>query len=362
MKTTVKLIMLLCAATPLSAVNAADEARTGGADAAVKPTIKPGDLFTNDIVAKGKGVSVSRSQLDDALIGIKTTAATRGQTIPPAQMTMLEQQTLQRLIDLQLLNGKATEADKAAGRELADKRFAEIKTHAGSDESLDMQLKANGMTRSNLTSQLIEALTAQTVLKRELKVSISDGDVKKFYDDNPAKFEQPEMVRAAHVLISTKDMTTGAELSDEQKAAKKKLAEDVLKKARAGEDFAKLAKEYSDDPGSKDKGGEYTFPRGQMVPEFEAAAFTLKTNQVSDIVTTQFGYHIIKLYEKIPAKKTELDDKTKEDIKEYLTQQEIQKQIPDYMEKIQKEANLQILDASLKPAEMPVAPNNLQLK
>ena len=82
--------------------------------------------------------------------------------------------------------------------------------------------------------------------------------------------------------------------------------EGLLKRARAGEDFAKLAKEYSEDPGSKDKGGEYKFPRGQMVPEFEAAAFSLKTNQVSDIVTTSFGYHIIKLSEKIPAQKVEL--------------------------------------------------------
>ena len=81
--------------------------------------------------------------------------------------------------------------------------------------------------------------------------------------------------------------------------------EGLLKRARAGEDFAKLAKEYSEDPGSKDKGGEYKFPRGQMVPEFEAAAFSLGTNQVSDIVTTRFGYHIIKLSEKIPARKVE---------------------------------------------------------
>ena len=78
------------------------------------------------------------------------------------------------------------------------------------------------------------------------------------------------------MLISTKDMTTGTDLSDDQKAAKKKVAEDVLKRAKAGEDFAKLAKEYS----KPREDGEYTFPRGQMVPEFEAAAFSLGTNQV----------------------------------------------------------------------------------
>ena len=136
----------------------------------------------------------------------------------------------------------------------------------------------------------------------------------------------------------------------------------MLKRAKAGEDFAKLAKEYSEDPGSKDKGGEYTFPRGQMVPEFEAAAFSLGTNQISDIVTTQFGYHIIKTYEKIPAKKVEFDE-AKNDIKEYLSGQTVQKQLPEYLEKLEKDANVQILDEKLKPApKAPAEPAGLNFK
>jgi parvulin-like peptidyl-prolyl isomerase len=122
---------------------------------------------------------------------------------------------------------------------------------------------------------------------------------------------------------------------------------------RAGEDFAKLAKKYSDDPGSKDNGGEYTFPRGKMVPEFEAAAFSLKTNEVSDIVTTQFGYHIIKLSEKIPAKKVELA-KVAPDLKEFLKQQEMQKRqddVKNFMDKLEKDAKVEILDNKYKPKE-----------
>jgi parvulin-like peptidyl-prolyl isomerase len=170
------------------------------------------------------------------------------------------------------------------------------------------------------------------------------------------------MVRAAHILISTRSTDPAAalsggrpkttELSDDQKAAKKKLAEDLLKRARAGEDFAKLAKEYSEDPGSKENGGEYTFPRGQMMPEFEAAAFSLNTNQISDIVATTYGYHIIKLYEKIPAKKIDFD-KEASDIKDYLAQREIQKQFPTYVQGLRKDAGVQILDERLKSVELP---------
>ena len=344
MKLIAKSLVLLCAATPLLSVSAADDKGQTNA----KPAIKVNDLFTNAIVAKAKGITISRSQLDEALIGIKTGAAARNQTSPPEQMTMLEKQILQRLIQVQLLNAKATDADKAAGKEQTAKRIEELKKRAGSDELFQTQLKTIGFTEAELKNKMGEELTAETVLKRELKASASDEDIKKFYDENPGKFEQPEMVKAAHVLIGTKDMTTGTDLSDEQKNAKKKIAEDVLKKAKAGEDFAKLAKEYSDDPGSKDKGGEYTFPRGQMMPEFESAAFSLNTNQVSDIVTTTYGYHIIKLYEKLPAKKVEFD-KVKDDIKEYLSNQSVQKQLPEYLEKLQKDSDVQILDERLKP-------------
>src|SRR5207244_2864211 len=188
--------------------------------------------------------------------------------------------------------------------------------------------------------------------QRELKVNVTDEEAKKYYDDNPAKFEQPEMVRASHILISTKDPqdqnpnpALRKDLPEDKKPARRKQLEDLLKRARAGEDFAKLAKEYSEDPASKDKGGEYVFPRASadprrgMVPEFEAAAFSLKTNEVSDIVTTQFGYHVIKLSETIPARKVELA-KVESNIKDYLIQQALQKQSVDYMAQLKKDAGV----------------------
>src|ERR1035441_7982101 len=163
------------------------------------------------------------------------------------------------------------------------------------------------------------------------------------------------MARASHILLTTTDPKTNAELTEDQKSAKHKEMEGLLKRARAGEDFAKMAKEYSEDPGSKDKGGEYTFPRGQMVPEFEAAAFSLGTNQVSDIITTRFGYHIIKLLEKIPAKKIEYA-KALTNIKDGLTQQALQKQFPDYIAKLKKDAGVEILDEKLKAQQLPEPP------
>jgi parvulin-like peptidyl-prolyl isomerase len=223
-----------------------------------------------------------------------------------------------------------------------------IKKRAPSQEVLDRQLKSMGMTMDELRKRLVEETVAETVLFN--KVTITDDQVKKFYDENPSQFEQPEQVRASHILIMTKDPKTGEQLSDDDKKAKRAQIEDLLKRARAGEDFAKLAKQYSEDPGSKDNGGEYTFPRGQMMPEFEAAAFSLQTNQISDVVTTTYGYHIIKLSEKIPAHRIELA-KVSNDIKDYLQKKELDKLMPQMYSQLKKEYHVEILDDDLKALE-----------
>jgi peptidyl-prolyl cis-trans isomerase C len=347
-------LLLVVAALPVWGA-AADQPAATNAAAAAKPSVKTSDLFGSKVVAKGKNVEVTRGQVDDEVVRIKAQAAARGQSIPPEQLTMMERQILERLILVQLLKAQATDADKAAGKALAEKQFADTKTRFGSEEALNRQLKLMGATREEMLAKLNESTTAETVAKRELKVNVTDADAKKYYDDNPARFEEPEMVRASHILLMTTDPKTNTQLSDEQKAAKRKQMEGILKRARAGEDFAKLAQEYSEDPGSKDKGGEYKFARGRMVPEFEAAAFSLGTNQISDIVTTQFGYHIIKLSEKIPARKVAYD-KAANDLKEWMTQQEMQKQLPDLAAKLKKDAGVEILDEKLKAVELPAAP------
>jgi parvulin-like peptidyl-prolyl isomerase len=352
---TKQILKLFSATLILAVLGQPGGSSAGAAETNAMPADKIKELFGDAVIAKGKGWELKRSDLDTALISVKAMAAGRGQTIPPERMNAFERQVLDDLIALQLLLGKATEEDKAKGKEEFAKAFQKFKddgklTDAEFEEKLNPQLRVQGLTREQWEKKRVDQATVGFVLERELKISVSDADIKKFYDENPAKFEEPEMVRASHILLSTRDQTTGVEETSEKKAAKRKLAEDLLKRARAGEDFAKLAKEYSEDPGSKDKGGEYKFPRGQMVPEFESAAFSLGTNQISEIVTTQFGYHIIKLSEKLPARKVELA-KISDDLKQGLKQQEIQKQMPDFIAKLKKEANVEILDEKLKAVD-----------
>jgi parvulin-like peptidyl-prolyl isomerase len=140
-------------------------------------------------------------------------------------------------------------------------------------------------------------------------------------------------------------------LSTNAIAAKRKQIEDIRNQILAGADFATLAKQYSEDPGSKENGGELPeFSRGQMVPEFESAAFALETNQVSGVVTTQYGYHIIKLLDRTPAKKVDFSTADQE-IKDGLSQQKIRKLAPDFVKKLRADQQVEITDPDLKALE-----------
>jgi peptidyl-prolyl cis-trans isomerase D len=125
------------------------------------------------------------------------------------------------------------------------------------------------------------------------RVVIPGTEAQRFYNNNINLYQTPEQIRASHILLN---------LDGKDEAAVRKQAESVLQQVKAGGDFAELAKKFSEDPGTRDKGGDLDyFSRGRMVPEFETAVFALQPGQVSDLVRTQFGLHIIKLVDKRPA-------------------------------------------------------------
>lgn len=207
------------------------------------------------------------------------------------------------------------------------------------------QVKNRTQRESMAIGKYMESLVKANLAK------ISDADVQKFYDERKeTDFKTPETVLISHILAMApgRDMKTGKELTADEKkkqdeAARKKIAEVQAKIAKGG-DFGALAKEYSDCPSGKQSNGDLgAVRRGQMVPEFEKAAFALeKPGQVSDIVKTQFGYHIIKLKEKKPASYIALDDKVKKNVKEYLASQMADNAFRAELEQIQKNDELKV--------------------
>jgi len=301
-------------------------------------------LFANPVVAKGKGFEIKQSEVEDAFIDYKANMATRGQTIPEPQRPMVESNLLQRLVITKVLVSRANEQDKTKAATATEKLISDAKLQYPTEDIFLQQLKASGMSPEQFRARALEQTLCEFVVEREVKskITITDEIAKKFYEENPTRFERPETVRAAHILFSTVDKATQQPVPPSKKKEQEQLARKVKERAEKGDDFAALAKEFSEDPGSKDKGGEYVFARGEMVPEFETAAFSLKPDQVSDLVETRFGYHIIKLLQNIPPEKVEFA-KVLPDLKEGLTKQQTQEQVPDYFEKIKKEANVEIL-------------------
>ncbi len=315
-----------------------------------KPVVSNDSLFPPTVLAKGKGFEVNSKQLDEAFLNFRTAAASRGQSPPPDEKRLeLEKKLLDRLIVVEVLKRKAIEADKAKGKAASDKLLGDFLKQAGSIEGFRRQVQAMGMTPEAFTEQFTDRAIVEEVVNREVRatIPITPEQVQKFYDENPKRFEQPETVRAAHILLTTVELASKQELPPDKQKAQRALIDALLKRVRAGEDFGKLAKEFSQDPGSKERGGEYVFPRGQMAVEFETAAFSMSVGQISDVVTTKFGYHIIKVLERKAAGKIEFA-KVKERVRENLQQEEADKRLPAYLEAVKKEAGVEILDAKYK--------------
>jgi parvulin-like peptidyl-prolyl isomerase len=360
-----KLKMSLSAALMAGVISAS--AATANVDsskpAAVKPPVTSTNasadpvktLFGDPDIVKAKGFEIKRSELDQVLSGAKANAAASGQMLPAG----FDVEVLEKLITIQMLLQKVTDADRAAGKTEADQQYANMIKRFGSEEMLQRQLKAVGMTVAELRGKAEQEATANAVLKRELNVKPTEAEAKAFYTKHAAEFEQPELAHVRHILLLTIDPSTHSPLMTNTIAAKRKQIDDLRKQIEGGADFAALAKQYSEDPGSKENGGELPeFPRGKMVPEFESAAFTLSSNQLSEVVTTAYGFHVIKSLGKTPAKTfafedsiPQINDTVVNVCKKAAEGESITKLAPAYLKKLRAELGVELLDPALKSLE-----------
>jgi parvulin-like peptidyl-prolyl isomerase len=316
-------------------------------------------LFGDPVIVKGDAFEIKRSELDQMVSAIKSRAAMQNQTLTPEEGDKISVNILERLIAYQVLLQKATPEDRAAGQKDADAQFDKLIKQAVSQENLERQLKSEGMTLADLRAKGVQEATANVVLKRTLSVNVSDEQVREAYSNHAAAFEMPETAHVRHILLMTIDPDTRAPLPTNTVAAKRKQIDDILKRVQAGEDFATLAKQYSEDKQSAVNGGELPkFGHGEMVAEFDSAAFALKPGQLSDVVTTMYGFHIIQMIDKTPAKKyglletiPEVDRTPASICKDQLESEQIAKQMPDLIQKLRSEQKVEIVDSNLKSLE-----------
>jgi parvulin-like peptidyl-prolyl isomerase len=202
----------------------------------------------------------------------------------------------------------------------------------GGKERFTQMLKQRGIDFNFVKKQIEESIIIQKYLDQvaEEQSHISDEDLLKLYN-------QGKTVTVRHILLSTQGKT------DSEKVKIKKKMEELLARARAGEDFAELAKTYSEDPGSKDKGGLYEdFGRGQMVKPFEEAAFSVPVGEISDIIETTYGYHILKVIDRKP--ETRPFDEIKDQMRLQLENRNKNQAKQDLIEGLKKEANFTVVE------------------
>lgn len=263
----------------------------------------------------------------------------RGQTVPAEQQAAVDKQALEQLLSAELLYQAAAKLDVKDLDKQVDEKLAQGKARFGSEQEFakaikDLEMDEKALRDYTRRDLLISNFVESTIVS---KIKVSEEDARKFYDQNPDKFTRSESVKASHILIGV-EPTASAE---EKKTAREK-AEKLRKELDGGADFAALAKGNSSCPSSQQGGDLGFFGKGQMVPPFETAAFALKPGEISDVVETQFGYHIIKLTEK-KAAETVTFKEAQTRIEEYLKGQKVNSAVGDYVTEAKKSAKIEIL-------------------
>lgn len=278
-------------------------------------------------------------------------------SMPEERQKMVIEQSMvplgQELIVRQLLLNAAVAEKAEADAAEVTKTIGEVKAGLPEDLKFEDWLKNVGHTEASFTSEITEELKINAhVMKRlDSLPKATDEEVKKFYDENKAAFTTTDdQVQASHILIKT-DPATGEEGKKAKLAEITKLREQLV--TAKGEGFAELAGEHSECPSSAKGGDLGMFGKGQMVPEFEEVAFTQKVGEVSDVVETQFGYHLIQVTGAKKAGTQELAT-VKEQIVQQLEGQSQQTAVRDYIASLEKAAKI-TRSAKLTPPE-PTAP------
>lgn len=306
-------------------------------------------INANEVVAKVNGNDITVKQFQSTLALYKQSLESMyGSTIWDTEVEegvkykdKFKDIMLDQMIDIEAVCEQARKEKLVPTKEEVDKAFNDLKKNIDADKEYKNQLKEMGIDDTYLRNQQEQDLTIQKYKENfDKNVKITDEEMKKYYEEHKKDYYKDE-VKASHILISTVD-DNGKPLSEAKKKEAKKKAEEVLKKAKSGEEFSELAKEYSDDPGSAANGGDLGyFTKGQMVQPFEEAAFSLKPGEISGLVESEYGYHIIKVYDKIDKQLS--FDEVKDQIKKTLMEDKYMENIESISKKAKVEKNESVI-------------------
>ena len=318
---------------------AADTAAKPAEAAADKPATppppppKPVPAELPEVIARVNGETIAKSEFDRRLKQMELQA---GRTVPPEQRDEIYRRIIDQLVTYKVLAQESAARNltptEAEAKKVSDERIAALRKQVPNEAAFNKAMAERDMTVARLRADIRTELGISRLLEAELSKQPppTDAELKEYFDKNPDEFSG---VRASHILIRPEGF-------DEASKKKARTAiEDVLKQARAGTDFAELAKKHSSD-GSAQAGGDLGFfTKPQMVPEFSKAAFSLQPGQISDVVETQFGYHIIKVTERKDVQFAEATEK----LRAFLTQKRREEAEEAFVKSLKDKAQIEVL-------------------
>ena len=303
--------------------------------------IQPNPITTDpsEVVVRVNGEGITRGEIMNMM---NMALSQYAGMVPPEQLQMLQTQLYAEikndLIIRKLLDSAVADAGIVIDQAKIDETMEEIRQTVPEGQTVEGILEARGENIDAFKKDLAHDLAAQELIDRQTAgvAEVSEEEAKEFYDSNPEQFIKPENVTASHILITVED-----DDSDETKAEKKAKLEKIREDIIAGTiTFADAAIANSDCPSAPDGGELGTFGVGQMVPEFEVAAFSQEVGEVGSIIETEFGYHIIKVSDHQEEGPVSFDE-VETQLIAYLTNQKKQAAVSDYIAGLRDSATIE---------------------
>ena len=299
--------------------------------------IKPVPEKLPEVIARVNGESVTRKEIEDWIHNLEQRA---GGPVPAEQRDRIYRGGIDQLVGYKLLvqEARARKIDVADAE--VNAKIDEVKKQFPSEDLFMQTLIERKLSIDQMKADAKRDIAIARLIDTEIasRIALKPTQVEDFYKNNQDQFRQPERVRASHILIA---FPQGADPA--AKAQAKTRAQQVLKDVKAGKDFAALAREHSQDPGSAQNGGDLGFfPQGQMVGPFNDAAFSLKAGATSGLVETEFGYHIIRVAEKQPARTVPLEE-VRPKVEQYLQNQNKETETDAFVKSLRAKGKVEIL-------------------
>ncbi|MDF1541862.1 MAG: peptidylprolyl isomerase [Anaerosomatales bacterium] len=294
---------------------------------------------SNDVAAIVNGEEISKAELEAQVDRLMEQSPQMFEGDEgEARLVDFKRQLLDNMINNVLIRQAAAERGISVTDEEIDAQIADLKAGFPSEEEFDTALANANLTLDDLKQQLRDQLATQRLMEDLVgDDEVTDAEIEEYYEANKAQYEEQAAVKASHILFDPEDKAT---------------AEDVLAQVNNGGDFAELAKEHSKDPGSAAQGGDlgWSDPARPFVTEFQDALEALEVGEISELVETEYGWHIIKVDESREQRTKPLDE-VSEQIEQQILQQRNITAYQEFLAEVREAADIEILIDELKLPE-----------